>query len=106
MKIKTIDIQAKEWFDRINGNSYFSAVTTLNYGMKSEKTIKIPFEYGYGSQYKFEAERMLTKAGYLPNISEMAGIGSLSEYCRENKIVLRTSMESNCNKSTVKEFGV
>jgi hypothetical protein len=36
--INTIDIQAKEWFDRINGNSYFSGQVTLDYGQETEKT--------------------------------------------------------------------
>lgn len=51
MKIKTIDVNAKEWFDKVNGNSYFSAIITLNYGMKSDATIKLRFQYGYGSSY-------------------------------------------------------
>ena len=49
--IKTIDIQAKEWFDRLNGNSYFSAIATINFGMEDEKAVKLPFQYGYESHY-------------------------------------------------------
>ena len=40
--IKTIDIQAKEWFDKVNGNSYFSAIATINYGLQDQKTINVP----------------------------------------------------------------
>ena len=38
--------EIKTWFDRINGNSYFSArITDLN-----DKVISVlPFQYGYGS---------------------------------------------------------
>ena len=43
MKVKTIDIQAKEWFDKINGNSYFSAVITLNFGLKTKNNLNYPF---------------------------------------------------------------
>lgn len=39
MKIKTIDITAKEWFDRVNGNSYHSVRTVINYGMKDERVL-------------------------------------------------------------------
>ena len=31
----------KEWFDKVNGNSYFSSDVTLNYGMNNQKTIKL-----------------------------------------------------------------
>ena len=55
MKIKTIDVQAKEWFDKVNGNSYFSANISINFGMPSQKNLFIPFQYGYGSQYEHEA---------------------------------------------------
>ncbi len=47
--IKTIDIIVKEWFDRINGNSYFSANITINFNKKNQVKIYVPFTYGYGS---------------------------------------------------------
>ena len=52
-QLKTIDIEAKEWSDKINGNSYFSSDVTLNYGMDSQEVIKLPFQYGYGDQYYY-----------------------------------------------------
>jgi len=50
-QLKTIDINAKEWHDKINGNSYFSSDVILNYGMNSQETIKVPFQYGYGDHF-------------------------------------------------------
>ena len=50
MKTKTIDIQAKEWFDKVNGNSYFAGTITLNYGTETEETFLLPFQYGYGNE--------------------------------------------------------
>ena len=35
MKTKTIDVNAKEWFDNKNGNSYFCGTITLNFGNKT-----------------------------------------------------------------------
>ena len=64
MKIKTIDINALEWFDKVNGNSYFSAIVTLNYGMKNAKVLKLPFEYGYGDHYIDMSNQLLIKEGY------------------------------------------
>ena len=51
-QLKTIDIEAKEWRDKINGNSYFSSDVTLNYGMDNQEIIKLPFQYGYGDHFK------------------------------------------------------
>ena len=39
-----ITIEAKEWFDRINGNTYFSSEVFL--GM--DLIMKLPMQYGYG----------------------------------------------------------
>jgi len=95
---KTIDINAKEWFDKANGNSYFSALVTVNYGMDDEKTLKIPFQYGYGNQYEWEAQSTLAKEYELPDSIAM------SRYCRENGIILRSNKEKNCRKRDCKEF--
>ena len=42
-KIKTLDITAKEWFDKVNGNSYFSAQVTVNFGMEGQQVINCSF---------------------------------------------------------------
>lgn len=114
-KIQTIDLQAREWFDKVNGNSYFSAIITLNFGLGGqiikehnyspseyyeEKQIGIPFEYGYGSYYEQQALHVLQTEGYIP----AQGITSLSRYCIENDIVFRSSKKSNCLKSEVKNL--
>lgn len=51
VKVKTIDIEALEWFDRVNGNSYFAGTIEINKGLKSEKRFIMPFQYGYGDHY-------------------------------------------------------
>ena len=49
---------AKEWRDKVNGNSYFSAqIESTEDGSKT----KLPFQYGYGDQYKYEALKELVK---------------------------------------------
>lgn len=53
--VKTIDINVKEWFDKIYGNSYFAAIVTVNYGLEDSREIKIPFEYGYGEHSRYRA---------------------------------------------------
>ena len=93
MKIKTIDINAREWFDKINGNSYFSAEIVLNFGLKDVKTIKLPFQYGYGEQYEYASFEELKKV-----LNIKTDIKVLWRYCEENKIILRTNKQENCLK--------
>ncbi|ANS04882.1 hypothetical protein [uncultured Mediterranean phage] len=100
MKIKTIDINAKEWFDKVNGNSYFSAVITLNYGMKDTKTINTPFQYGYGDYYVDEAKATLTQHNYISPVH----MQPLWRYCEENNIIIRTNKQEGCKKKDVVNF--
>ena len=101
MKISTINIQAKEWFDKRHGNSYFSAVVTLDFGMDSEKTIYIPFQYGYGEHYLTIVKDQLRTDGILPDEE----IYHLSQWCEDNGIILRYSKRENCLKKDVVLFG-
>ena len=99
--VKTIDIQAKEWFDKVNGNSYFSAQATINFGMPDEKTVFIPFDYGYGDHYLTIAAHQLQTDSILPE----GTIYSFTSWCRDNNIILRYSKQRNCLKRDVKAFG-
>lgn len=97
MKIKTIDIQAKEWFDKVNGNSYFSANVTINFGMKTEKNIFLPFQYGYGSHYIDMAGKELLQLKLVKPDPDSTYF-SLWRYCEKNNIILRTSKREKCLK--------
>jgi len=92
--IQTIDLQAKEWFDKVNGNSYFASIITLNFATPTEKVITIPFQYGYGNQYETEALHVLQTEGYIPS----QGVYTITEYCRKNNIILRSSKKDKCLK--------
>ena len=94
-QIKTIDVDVKEWFDRINGNSYFAGYVTINYGLKTEQTFVMPYQYGYGNQYEFEALQTINKE---TRIKLKPNENSLSYFCRENNIILRTNKQENCLK--------
>lgn len=99
--VKTIDVNALEWFDKVNGNSYYAGTISVNYGMPNAQTIIMPYDYGYGDYYQQEAFKLLREAGLLPT-SEW---GSLSRQCRESGIILRTSKHENCKKSELKAIG-
>lgn len=92
MSIKTIDINALEWFDKVNGNSYFAGEIVINYGhtvdkvnkipgdWSLEKTFNMPFQYGHGDHYIDMANQLLEKKGseimfiYTLEISTPSGV--------------------------------
>ena len=93
MKIKTIDLNAKEWFDKINGNSYFSVEIIINFGLKNVKILKLPFQYGYGEHYEYESFNEIKKVFEIETEHH-----HLYQYCKENNIILRTNKQENCLK--------
>jgi len=100
--INTLDITAKEWFDKVNGNSYFSAQITINFATDTEQTIYVPFQYGYGEHYQTVAIDALKNAGYFTTENSYA----LWRICKENKIVLNCNKQTGYKKSEVKSFGI
>jgi len=94
-QVKTIDIQAKQWFDKVNGNSYFASLVTVNFGMPDEKQIKLNFQYGYGESYLYNSFDALEKH----NLIDRNGDKFLTtQWARENNIILRYKLETKCLK--------
>tara|TARA_R100000231_G_C5329709_1_gene165943 strand:+ start:1154 stop:1429 length:276 start_codon:yes stop_codon:yes gene_type:complete len=56
-------VVAKEWRDKVNGNSYFSA--QIERAEDRELVAKLPYQYGYGDQFQHESVRELIKKGFL-----------------------------------------
>jgi hypothetical protein len=52
--VNKLELLGRKWFDRVNGNTYFSAVALHN-GLE---IARIDFEYGYADQWLYE----ITKA--------------------------------------------
>lgn len=97
--MKTIDISANEWFDKVNGNSYFSAVVTIDYKLPEEKRIYLGFQYGYGNQNESEAMAQLVERGFIKaERYKSGGLPSLWRWCDENKVILRTNKHEGCKK--------
>ena len=59
-----IYIQARKWFDRVNGNTYHTVkIVVFNHGEETE--LKTPvLVYGYDDAYQQTACKMLSDAGY------------------------------------------
>ena len=94
--INKINIDCKEWFDNLNGNSYFAGTIQIN----DKETFLIPFNYGYGSQYEQEAKAILTQFN---KISCDYG-QNLRTYCKENNIELISNIKEYCKERELKEI--
>lgn len=85
-----ITIIGRRWFDRVNGNTYFSAVGVVN----GEQVVNIDFEYGYGNHYEDRIFAELQKAGYCPDAEKME---SFWRYC-ERKGISKYVTHSDVNR--------
>ena len=99
VKIRTLDVNCLEWFDRINGNSYFAATIIVNYQMQTERRFILPFQYGYGDHYRHKAFEMLQTEGYIPKDET-----SPWRYYDENNIIVRHSKRENCLKRELNQL--
>jgi hypothetical protein len=72
---RSLFIEAREWFDKVNGNSYFSARVWID----GQVAGVLPFQYGYGNQYEYEAQKWLLSEGYLPQEGKNRGLWSIAE---------------------------
>jgi hypothetical protein len=95
--MQTVDIIAKEWRDKVNGNSYFSMRIIVDYAMTTEKTHYAPFQYGYGESYLYVATTMLTGQGLLSSF--------VLTWCKEKGIIVRYGKQTGCKKSDVTAWG-
>lgn len=79
-----LTIIGRRWFDRVNGNTYFSAVALVN----GIQVAEIPFEYGYGNQYEENIYNLLFKLGYCADreIYNVKGVEALWSYCKRKGI--------------------
>jgi len=99
-EIKTLDIHGKEWFDRINGNSYHSVRVVINYGMPTQKTLAASFRYGYGNSYEQTAGELLGD-----EVGAEDHIYPLWSWCNDRRIVLRSEIQRKCLKREVVAHG-
>jgi len=96
-KIRTIDVQAKEWRDKPSGNSYFSADVVINLGLKSRRVIRLTFQYGYGNHFEHMAFKAIKEQ---VNRKELKVCDNTVfwRFCEGNGIVWRSSIQRNCLK--------
>jgi len=92
---KVIEIAAREWFDKVNGNSYWSAhVTVTDSPQALGITYVFTFTYGYGDHSTHTVLDSLAKFGEIPSTRYQnlrdAGIMVISHKrtgCRKNELM-------------------
>jgi hypothetical protein len=88
--MKTLDINAREWFDKINGNSYFSGEIVVDYGLPTYQKYFMPFQYGYGDYYLWEAINTLKNAKVLNEsvvaLMQLQDNGVIIRYNKQKKL--------------------
>jgi hypothetical protein len=61
MKLKSVGVIGKRWFDRVNGNTYNSVEIYVN----GRKEAVLPMDYGYGDHFLQRAGEWLIENDYL-----------------------------------------
>ena len=95
--ITSLFVEAREWFDKTGGNSYFSARVSVN----GELVGFLPFQYGYGSMYESAVREYLELSGYDIKPVPFAPLWQL-----RNEGVHVYTVKYSANKRDVQRFGV
>lgn len=53
--VNKVEFLGRNWFDRVNGNTYFSAIALHN----GNEIARIDFDYGYGDQWLYEITKLV-----------------------------------------------
>ena len=72
---RSLFVEGREWFDKVNGNSYFSARLWVDGG----QVAILPFQYGYGDQFLYEAQKKLLELGYISQEEKNASLWSIGQ---------------------------
>jgi hypothetical protein len=99
-KPRSIHVSAKQWRDKVNGNMYFAARLYAD----GVLVAALPFQYGYGSQFEWEAVAKFRELGILPALADPSRTPGLGTSAREAGIALTVDI-ANCLKAAVKEWG-
>lgn len=85
-KPKIIHIHGRRWFERTNGNTYH----TCDIWVDGDHVQKLGFQYGYGTQYEWNACQWLAENGYLRGYQrhENGSGESLWRWCERNGVKL------------------
>lgn len=95
--MNSIFIEAREWFDKTGGNSYFSARISVD----GKVVGYLPLQYGYESQYLTNAAHWLHLAGYITLDEKMRSLHRLKD-----RGVDFYAVKYSTTKAEAKRFGL
>ena len=95
--IESITINALEWLDKINGNSYHASHIYVEFKDGTDLDLYAPFQYGYGDHYVQAAGELLTERGVL----EMSPMSVLWTICDDHGIILHKSITTALKREVV-----
>lgn len=96
-KIRSIFVEAREYFDKTGGNTYFSARISIN----GDLVGYLPFQYGYGSMYEWAVMEVLKVSGYDLETSTFAPL-----YQLRNEGVHVYTVKYSATMRDTKRFGI
>jgi hypothetical protein len=91
--IKTIHVTISKWFDKANGNTYFSGFILIN----NQERIFIPFTYGYD---RFYEEIVFQKIKQLTSFKQDL---PLWKFVKENNISYTENVYFSLKREMIKE---
>ncbi len=65
-EIKSIDIYSMEWINRRNMDRYTSSRVIINESLDSERTIYLPFEYGFAESFTRKVSELISLEYRIP----------------------------------------
>jgi hypothetical protein len=86
--IKKLELRGKRWFERTNGNTYYSAVAIYN----GQEIARIDYAYGYGDQWLFDLCRLIVVDAIA--IGDMKPWQFIDFLEQENGIAVFTAVEN------------
>lgn len=75
-----VRIEARKWFDRVNGNTYHAVKIDIENGGETETLKTNGLVYGYGEHWRQTACELLKEAGYKLHPSTVKSINTAAGY--------------------------
>ena len=88
----------KKWFDKQNGNTYHSGRILR---VKDNEEIRVPWQYGYGEQYKVSCFDEMQKQGWIVKTDRY----SVDWWQRKNDYPIKWIDKVYCSKNVMIAWG-
>lgn len=83
--MKALTVIGRRWFNKTFGNTYHSVIALVD----GQEVVSIPYAYGYGNQWEWNALAALKARGLLPGVKE---VESLWSYCERMGVIYTSTV--------------